>query len=93
MLRFHHQSVPDERHDHLGAVGWGVAMRRHLPLGAEDFALPPGVRSFLSQDERLLHRLAARVQAGRGAEAYALNRDLKQPALGPLAPARHARMD
>ncbi len=51
--------------------------------GAEAFALPPSMRAFMPQDERLLFRLAALAQAGRGPEAAALHAELqtRQPPL------------
>jgi transcriptional regulator HilA, main transcriptional regulator of SPI1 len=51
--------------------------------GADAFALPPSMRAFMPQDERLLYRLAALAQAGRAAEAAALHAELqaRQPLL------------
>ncbi|UPY35850.1 transcriptional regulator [Sediminicoccus sp. KRV36] len=53
--------------------------------GAEDFALPPSLRAFMPQEERLLYRLAALAQTGRAAEAAALHTHLRARAPDLLA--------
>jgi DNA-binding winged helix-turn-helix (wHTH) protein/tetratricopeptide (TPR) repeat protein len=51
--------------------------------GAEAFALPPRMRAFMPQDERLLYRLAALAQSGQSTEAASLHAELqaRQPLL------------